>query len=73
MSHTETARQVADWIEPAAIASVILKELEDNDIEPTVANAQQVWLDALEDLHHLVQSSIGGLVNRCELATVARN
>ena len=63
--------ELAQWIDSELIASVILEELEENDIEPTVANAQRVWLDTLEDLHHLVQSSIGGLVNRCELATVA--
>ena len=63
--------ELAEWIDSEPIASVILEELKDNDIEPTVANAQRVWLDTLESLHHLVQSSIVGLVNRCELATVA--
>jgi len=66
-----TKVELAQWIDSELIASVILEELEDNDIEPTVANAQRVWLDTLESLHHLVQSSIVGLVNRCELATVA--
>ena len=63
--------ELAQWIDSELIASVILEELEDNDIEPTVANAQRVWLDALEEIHHLVQSSIVGLVNRSELATLA--
>ena len=63
--------ELAQWIDCELIASVILEELEENDIEPTVANAQRVWLDALEDIHHLARSSIVGLVNRCELATVA--
>jgi len=63
--------ELTQWIDSEPIASVILEELEDNDIEPTVANAQRVWLDTLESLHHLGQSSIVGLVNRCELATVA--
>ena len=63
--------ELAQWIDCEVIASVLLQELEENDIEPTVANAQRVWLDALEEIHHLVQSSIVGLVNRSELATVA--
>jgi len=63
--------ELAQWIDSELIASVIFEELEENDVEPTVANAQRVWLDTLESLHHLVQSSIVGLVNRCELATVA--
>ena len=63
--------ELAEWVDREPIASVILEELEDNDIEPTVANAQRVWLDTLENLHHLVQSSIVALVNRGELATVA--
>jgi hypothetical protein len=60
-------QQVADWIDPDVISSVIVMELEDNGIEATLANAQRVWLDALEELHHLVTSSIDGLSNRGEI------
>jgi len=63
--------ELAQWIDCEVIASIILEELKENDIEPTVANAQRVWLDALEEIHHLARSSIVGLVNRFELATVA--
>ena len=69
MSNAEV--ELAQWIDCELIASVLLEELEENDIEPAVANAQRVWLDALEEIHHLARSSIVGLVNRCELATVA--
>lgn len=65
---TQAVRQeVADWIDPNAISSLIPEELEENDIEATIANAQRVWLDTLEDLHHLVASTIDGLINRGEL------
>jgi len=63
--------ELAQWIDCEAIASVILEKLEENDIEPTLTKAQRVWFDALEEIHHLVQSSIVGLVNRYELAPVA--
>jgi len=63
--------ELAQWIDCEVIASIILEELEGNDIEPTLANAQRVWLDSLEEIHHLAQSSIVGLVNRNELAPVA--
>ena len=63
--------ELAQWIDCELIASIILEELQENDIEPTLANAQRVWLDALEEIHHLTRSSIVGLVNRSGLATVA--
>ena len=65
MSDAQAVRQeVAAWIDRDAISSLILEELEENGIEATIANAQQVWLDTLEELHHLVGSSIVGLINR---------
>ena len=45
--------ELAQWIDCKLIASVILEELEENDIEPTVANAQRLWLDSLEDPHRV--------------------
>ena len=63
--------KLAQWKDYELIASVILEELEENDIKPTLANARRVWLDALEEIHHLARSSLVGVVNRSELATVA--
>jgi len=68
---SEAKVELAQWIDCELIASIILEELQENDIEPTLANAQRVWLDALEEIHHLARSSIVGLVNRYELAPVA--
>ena len=61
--------ELADWIDALVIAAVILEELEDQEVPPTLENAQEVWLDALEELHHLVSSSVLGLINRGKLRT----
>jgi len=68
VSDAQAVRQeVADWIDRDVITSLIVMELEENGIEATIDNAQRVWLDTLEDLHHLVGSTIVGLINRGEL------
>jgi len=59
--------ELADWIDTSVIAEAILEELEEQGVSPTLENGQKVWLDALEELHHLAASSIVGLINRGQL------
>lgn len=59
--------ELADWIDPTVIAGAILEELGEQGVEATLENGQAVWLDALEELHHLAASSIVGLVTRGEM------
>jgi len=40
--------ELAEWIDPRAIAEAILRELESQEVEQTLANGQRVWLDVLE-------------------------
>ncbi len=40
--------ELAEWIDPFAIAEAILEELKEQEEEQTVANGQKVWLDFLE-------------------------
>ncbi len=52
-------QELADWIDTEVIAEHILEELEDNGIEPSVENAQKVWLDVLEtELCQAIRASI---------------
>ena len=63
-----TVREMlAQWIDDDTIANAIIGELEEQGLQPTLENAQKVWLDALEEIHHLVTSSIVGLTNRGQL------
>jgi len=62
-----TLKELADWVDTTTIAEVILEELEEQGVPATLENGQKVWLDALEELHHIATSSIVGLVNRGEL------
>ena len=51
--------ELARWIDTAVIAEAILQELEDQNIEQTLANGQRVWLDFLEsELSEGLRSSI---------------
>ena len=59
--------ELADWIDTSVIAEAILEELEDQGVPPTLENGQEVWLDALEEIHHLVSSSVVGLITRGKL------
>ena len=40
--------ELAEWIDPRAIAEAILRELESQEVEQTLANGQKVWLAVLE-------------------------
>jgi len=44
----EVLAELAEWIDPRAIAEAILRELESQEVEQTLANGQRVWLDVLE-------------------------
>ena len=59
--------ELANWIDTSAIAEAILEELDEEEVPATLENAQRVWLDALEEIHHLARSSVVGLVDRGEL------
>ena len=59
--------ELAQWIDDYTIANTIIEELEEQGLQPTLENAKLVWLDALEELHHLAASSIIGLISRGQL------
>lgn len=51
--------ELAEWIDSRAIAEAILRELESQEVEQTLANGQKVWLDFLEtELPEGLRSSI---------------
>ena len=51
--------ELAEWIDPRVIAEAILQELESQEVEPTLANGQKVWLDVLEsELPDGLQSTV---------------
>ena len=51
--------ELAEWIDPRAIAEAILQELESQEVEQTLANGQKVWLDFLgTELPEGLRSSI---------------
>ena len=56
--------ELAGWIETAVIAEHILDELEEQGIQPTLENAQTVWLDVLEtELCEAIRSSVKAKFN----------
>lgn len=61
-------RQLADWIDANVIAENILERLEEGDVEPTVENAQKVWLDFLyTELGGGLESSVNALIGKGEI------
>jgi len=51
--------KLAGWIETEVIAEHILDELEEQGCQPTLENAQSVWLDFLEtELCQTLQSVV---------------
>ncbi len=51
--------ELAEWIDPRAIAEAILRELESQEVEQTVPNGMKVWLDFLgTELPEGLRSSI---------------
>jgi len=55
----EVLAELAEWIDSEVIAKAILQELESQEVEPTVANGQKVWLDVLEsELPDGIRSSV---------------
>jgi hypothetical protein len=71
MSREETQKQVAEWIDTAAIADTILDKLEDKGLEATVENAQKVWLDFLAtELNEGLEGSVEALAEKGEILYV---
>ena len=64
---TTPQAELAQWIDDTVIAQVILEELEEEGVSATLENGQEVWLRMLEELHHLANSSIIGLIFRGKL------
>jgi hypothetical protein len=61
----ENKKQLSDWIDTDAIAQQILDLLEDEEVEPTLENAQQVWLDVLyTELGDGIRASIKALAEK---------
>ena len=51
--------EVSNWVDNDVIAEELLDDLVENGIEPTVENAQKLWLNVLEtELHQAIQNSI---------------
>ena len=59
--------ELASWIDTTVIAEIILEELHHQEVPTTLENGQQVWLDALEELHSLASSTVTGLINKGSL------
>ncbi len=54
--------ELAEWIDPRVIAEAILRELESQEVEQTVANSKKVWLDVLGgELIEGLRSSINAI------------
>ena len=57
--------ELAQWIDPRAIAEAVLQELESQEVKPTIANGQKVWLDVLEsELSEGLRSSIKAIFQK---------
>jgi len=65
--NTSPLTDLAEWIDTGVISITILNKLEEEAIPTTLENGKKVWLDALEELHHLIAASIVGLITRGEL------
>jgi len=60
----EVQKQLAAWIDANVIAEHILEELEDEDVEPTLENGQQLWLNVLlTELCYALRNSIKAIFN----------
>jgi len=60
--------QLADWIDANVIAENILEALEEEAVEPTVENAQKVWLDFLyTELGDGLDNSVRALIGKGEI------
>lgn len=58
----EVKKQLSDWVDTDAIAELILDLLKEEGLEPTLENAQQVWLDVLyTELGDGIRASIKAL------------
>lgn len=58
----EVQKQLVKWIDTEVIAENILEELEGEDVEPTLENAQKLWLNVLAtELHDALKNSINAI------------
>ena len=58
----EVQKQLVKWIDTEVIAENILEELEGEDVEPTLENAQKLWLNVLAtELHDSLKKSINAI------------
>ncbi len=52
MERKELIDALAKWIEPTVIAEAIVDQMDEEKIEYTLDNGQQIWLNHLSELHH---------------------
>jgi len=52
MERNELIEALTKWIEPVVIAGAIVDQMDEEGIEYTLDNGQQIWLNHLEELHH---------------------
>jgi len=52
MTREQLIAALAMWIDTEVIAKAIVDQMDEENIEYTVDNGQQIWLNHLEELHH---------------------
>ncbi|GAI87725.1 unnamed protein product, partial [marine sediment metagenome] len=52
MTREQLIAALAMWIEPEVIATAIVEQMDKENIEHTLDNGKQIWLNHLEELHH---------------------
>ena len=52
MTRAQVKAALAAWIETDVIADAILDIMDEEDIEVTLDNGKEIWLNHLEELHH---------------------
>jgi len=61
---------LAGWIDTDVIAGLILDELEEQGVQPTLDNAKSIWLDVLEnEISDAIRRSVTALIDRGELVS----
>jgi len=61
---------LAGWIDTDVIAQLILDELEEQGVQPTLDNAKSIWLDVLEnEISDAIRRSVTALIDRGELVS----
>ena len=52
MERQELIDALAEWIDPKVIATAIVDQMDEENIEHTLEKGKQIWLNHLEELHH---------------------